>query len=657
MDLKKIIKSSFLWKWLKKNKQACLQVKKNKRVVSKLDMILGSFSVRKFNSISGNKLNKLFEDIDYPKQSDRFYYYIDENISITCDKLIVGNIPVDYSLCLSHSLLDFKNEKSVSVVSLIEKVIKRIVGKNKEQRFSTYLTDFLNFPCSHFEEALQRILFVNQLLWQTQHTLVGLGRLDFILTPFYEKDITSNCISMEEAKEMLRDFMLTLHKHYNYKSNTLLGDTGQIIVLGGKEENESYFCSELTRLFVEVTAELKLPDPKILIRVAENMPRDLMEAGIRCMCTGIGSPLLANDEKIIPGLIHNGYDIHDAYEYATSACWEPLIPGKSTDQNNVGSFKLTEIINSSVDNIVKSNKETFDFSTFVAEVKEALLKQLQVECGKCLAYRYERDPMQSLFLHNTFENGTDLADGDVKYNYSGILAPGFSNGINSLLNIKRLVFETKKYTLKQLNDYRKRDFDGFDISELKNTGSMYGEDEDEVISLTNDIIQCVDSFCKSHKNQYGFTFKFGLSSPSYIDASVNSEASFDGRKNGEPFGVHISSNKQVPYTEIINFGSKLDYSSANIDGNVVDFIVSPSFVENHFDKFVDFMLLSIKNGFFEMQMNVLSSALLKDAKAHPENHKDLIVRVWGFSAYFVDLPIEYKDLLIKRAEINEGISR
>ena len=147
----------------------------------------------------------------------------------------------------------------------------------------------------------------------------------------------------------------------------------------------------------------------------------------------------------------------------------------------------------------------------------------------------------------------------------------------------------------------------------------------------------------------GGKFKFGLSSPSYIDAGEISEATPDGRKNAEPFSTHISCADGIAYTELLQFASRLDYSGAKFNGNVVDFMVTPTFLRKNIDKFVVFLKQSIKLGFFEMQMNVVDSETLIAAKKNTEAFPNLIVRVWGFSAYFKDLPDEYKDVLIKRA--------
>ena len=195
------------------------------------------------------------------------------------------------------------------------------------------------------------------------------------------------------------------------------------------------------------------------------------------------------------------------------------------------------------------------------------------------------------------------------------------------------------------------------LNELKDQNVRYGVEDDFIINTTNEITDYVSSLLLTKRNRLGGSFKLGLSSPNYIVKSIGMPASFDGRRDNDPFLVHISSDKEgLSYTELIKFASKLDYNGCRINGNVIDFMITPTFVSNNFDKIVDFLMISIDIGFYQMQMNVISSDILIEAKNHPEKYPNLIVRVWGFSAYFNDLPDNYKDLLIERALKNEGKS-
>ena len=179
-------------------------------------------------------------------------------------------------------------------------------------------------------------------------------------------------------------------------------------------------------------------------------------------------------------------------------------------------------------------------------------------------------------------------------------------------------------------------------------------DDEEILDISNDIIQFLEDCFKDYTNKFGGKIKFGLSAPSYISAGAEINASFDGRKASEPLSTHISLDTNKDFTEVLRFASKLDYGGAKFNGNVIDLMLSPDFIKNHSDKFTDFIYSSIKLGFFQMQMNVVDSKTLIEAKENPEAHPNLIVRVWGFSAYFNDLPEEYQDLLISRALKNEG---
>ena len=128
------------------------------------------------------------------------------------------------------------------------------------------------------------------------------------------------------------------------------------------------------------------------------------------------------------------------------------------------------------------------------------------------------------------------------------------------------------------------------------------------------------------------------------------KASLDGRRDGDPLSTHISVNDgSVAYTELFCFASKLKYGEYTANGNVVDVIFSPDMVRNNKDKFASLIYGAIRQGVYEIQINVMSSSMLIEAKTHPELYPNLIVRVWGFSAYFNDLPEEYQNLLIKRA--------
>lgn len=616
-------------------------------------------------------LNKANIKIDEEKN---FVYNIDIYKTIHRDHRILDNVTVDYSKILNNSLSDFINintkmeecnykksqkEVLIGIEEYITRECKEIGKSNNKNRekIIKYLNNIKTKKTDGFEEALQRILFFNQILWQIGHGLSGLGRLDKILEEYYKRDIDKEIITRQSAKEMIKEFLKILHEKYWYKSNVLMGDTGQIIILGGKEIDGTYFCNDLTYLFIEAIKEIQLPDPKVFLRITEKVPRDLIELSLKCIQTGIGCPLFSNDDIIIPKLIEFGYDEKDAYNYVTAACWEPLMVGKSVEQNNIESIvyltPLTEMLEK--EELNKLN----NYEKFIAKYKEYLKQYIINFVNELNQIEWEEAPLLSLLTDDCNKKLTDVSLAGAKYNNYGITSVSIGNTVNSIYNVKKFVFDEKQYTLEELNEMRKNNFLENEevLRKLKQQPNRFGTENEEIINITNEITGFVDTILDTQTNKFGEKIKFGLSAPTYIMKSTEATASFDGRKDGEPFGVHISSDKpSVAYTELIQFATKIKYDGHRFNGNVIDFMITPSFIEDNFDKMVDFLILSISLGFFQMQMNVTSSEILIKAKANPKEYENLIVRVWGFSSYFNDLPEDYKDLLIERALKNEGKS-
>ena len=175
-------------------------------------------------------------------------------------------------------------------------------------------------------------------------------------------------------------------------------------------------------------------------------------------------------------------------------------------------------------------------------------------------------------------------------------------------------------------------------------------------AMTRELVEFTAEHVKDWRSSFGGRVKFGLSSPNYVELGRTTPATLDGRRACESLGVHISNPKGVPYTELVMFASRLNYSGIRSNGNVLDYFVSPVIIRDEAEKFCMFLKAGIKAGFFQMQMNVVDSAQLIDAKEHPGKYPDLIVRVWGFSAYFDELPEEYQNVLIERALACEGKS-
>lgn len=612
----------------------------------------------------GNKteeyVNLLNQIIITLRPKARYQSWIDTGLYFSRLYAMTDNVPPNYDIILNNSIDGLKqlcegknSDLSNNIITFLDAVLiylDRIIEK-VDQFLSFSHTDscgermlktkeyFLNMKtekCQCLEEAFQRILFWSDLFWQSQHRLVGIGRLDKLLVNYTLPD---------NYGEIIHDFYLEMHRYFAYKSNgMLLGDTGQIIELGGLEPDGSYYCNEYTFKFIEILKEQPIPEPKLLLRVSKNMPDTLLELALECIATGVGCPLLSNDEVVIPALKSFGYKHDDACNYVTSACWEPLAYGKSLEKNNMSCINYGKCFEKTYSDSCFESRKTFQ------DICELFLTKVDSECARVIgvvdATVWEEDPLSSLFTDPCLQSGKDISEGGAQYNNYGVLSVGMANAVDSLLNIKKKCFDDCSCTLSQIKEIclgkqKQKNADDFH--------KWFGRDDEAVTALVNAIAERTYRNCSQYRNKFGGKLKWGLSASNYVESGESIGATFDGRANGDPLAVHISAPGGVAYTELINFASNLNYDGQRANGNVVDFFVSPDLIRNNRDKFLTFIKASIVKGFFQMQMNVVSSRTLIEARKDPEAFPDLIVRVWGFSAYFKDLPENYKDILIKRA--------
>ncbi|OUP22368.1 hypothetical protein B5F29_01100 [Lachnoclostridium sp. An196] len=624
--------------------------------------LLKKFKVVKERNISNKakieQIEKLLNIVKIETELKHGYFYsIDEMLYMYNSGIVIDNMPCDYNFLITHSIDEMRcigcRETLISngkYLDCIEKFILRVSSELKkvhENDVAKIIEDMIHYPAYNLKEALQRILFWNQILWQTNHRLVGLGRLDKILGQFENE---------KEANKEIHNFLLVLHEHYVYKSSAMPGDTGQVIVLGGNDNNDEYFCNKYTFIILNEIIKLGLPDPKIVLRVSHKTPDSLLKLSIKSIASGIGSPLLSNDDIIIPALQAFGYDIEDSYDYAVSACWEPLPAKDCLEQNNIITLVLGEILIDVINDDrvykIKSSAELLDL--YYEKLKSKLTNVLNY----IDSIIWNKDPLMSLCSETCRNSGKLISEGGTKNVNYGFLTVGISSVVNMLINVDQLVFKTKTYTISELINAAKSNYQDHNklLESLKNNNFKFGTDTKESIYYTNKIIEQIYSITNNYRNRFGGKIKFGLSSPAYIMSGKNVAATLDGRKNGDAFTTHISNDSNDSITEIVLFAGQIDYFKDSFNGNVIDIMLHPNIILENQDKFVQYLKSSIEIGIFQMQFNVLDSKKLIEAKVNPEKYPNLIVRVWGFSAYFNDLTDEYKDILIKRAIESENRS-
>ena len=345
------------------------------------------------------------------------------------------------------------------------------------------------------------------------------------------------------------------------------------------------------------------------------------------------------------GMVEFGYDKEDVWNFGTSACWEPLIIGKSFDQNNP---LLNIPVIESLNKLIESDAESESFDEFLDTYKVVLKKQVLENIQDV---EFDCSPLYSLFFDDCIANQKDFSEGGAKYAYHGVQIVSFPNLINALLNLKTYVFEQKLFSMNECRQALKANFKGYDDMRqvLLSNPQKFGSTDKTVVGLTNELMQFISDVVAT-KTMNGKKTKVGFSSSHYLIVCKGVGASMDGRLASAPFAVHISPvSQKIDLQEVLDFAGCLDYSGNKMNGNVVDFIVPKAYADAP-EKLTAILKNAMTTGVYELQLNVLNAETLKDAKAHPEMYPSLVVRVWGFSAYFNDLPEEYKDNLIARAE-------
>ena len=571
------------------------------------------------------------------------------------------SITPDYALIINSDLREIMrslpersgdNSDFIGTLHIVTKAIEDKARAISEQRYEDVryeamakrLPDLLYRDCQSLVEAIQKILFYNGLLWQVGHRHVGLGRMDLVLYPYYKKDVEANRLNYEQAKGLLKEMCLLLGKDSPMKSLNLIGDSGQYIILGGVDKNGKNTDNELTRMFLELFEELRIPDPKLIFRVNEETPMDTWKRSIRCLANGCGSPLFMNETLIMENMVKFGYRNEDVWNVGTSACWEPLIIGKSSDQNNPF---ISILACNALKKALTEMEDELDYGGLLQLVKRNLAEETRSVVDK----DYDYSPIMSLFNESCIRSGKDFAHQGSDYMYQGAQLLGLPNLVNSLLNIKKYVYEQGLVSLGICREIVQTDYENhLDIKQLFKSANdkKFGLCDEYVLRLSQELIGTVsETIGKLTAN--GYNVKFGLSSPSYISRGKVASATLDGRNAGEPFAVHISPlSSTIDIAEVLDFASSLSYPVNCLNGNVVDYVIPPVYLNNS-DKLVPILRDAFKKGLYQLQLNVYDRATLIDAKLHPEKYPTLVVRVWGFSAYFNDLPEEYKDNLIARA--------
>jgi len=542
----------------------------------------------------------------------------------------------------------------------------------------------------NFHQALQLVYFV-QLILQIESNghSVSLGRMDQYLYPFYKKDIITGNITDEFVSELLENTwikLLSINKirpwaHTRFSAG---GPLYQNVTIGGQTAGGQDAVNELSFIILDSVGRMKLTQPNLSVRFHKNISEPFMMECMRIIEKGFGMPAFNNDEIVIPELIKLGVEKEDAYNYSAIGCIEIAVPGKWGYRCTGMSFlnMMRVFLASLYDGLDKQSGKTFckgsgnfiDFNSF-DEVFRAWQHQIRyytqktVEIDSAVDTAIEEnvpDILCSAFVDSCISRGKTIKEGGSKYDFISGLQVGIANLGNSLAAIKKLVFEEGRIKNHQLIHAIESDFAGMEGEKIRylllNFAPKFGNDDDYVDLLLKDAyLEFIRELEKYHTTRYkrgpiGCRYYAGTSS---ISANVPNgavvPATPDGRKAFTPVAEGSSPSSGTDMlgpTAVFKSVSKLPTDKI-MGGVLLNQKLSPAAIKNDADKK---KLISILHTFFadlkgwHVQYNIVSRETLLAAKKNPENYRDLIVRVAGYSAFFTTLSPDTQDDIIARTE-------
>ena len=503
-----------------------------------------------------------------------------------------------------------------------------------------------------FREALQLLRIIHFAIWAADNYHNTLGRFDQYMYPYYRHDIDNGILTNDEAFELLEEFFLTCNKDSDFYPGMQQGDNGQSIVLGGRDAEGNYLYNELSEMCLRASYELKLIDPKINIRVDSRTPDEIFEMGSRLTKIGLGFPQYSNDDVVIPGLVRKGYSEEDARSYVVAACWEFIIPKVAMDIVNIDGLSLAACVKEALPGL----KDSKDYDTFFSLVEGEIRKEADRICAKHRDLYMIPSPMMSLLMDGTVEKARDISLG-CKYNNFGIHGTGLATATDSLAAIKEYVFVKKTVTPERLLAALDADFKNDpELKDLlRKEAPKMGQDIDWVDEIGTALLDSFDKALEGRRNERGGIYRAGTGTAMYyIWHARDLGATPDGRTAEENIPANYSPSlfmKQKGPVSVIKSFSK-PHLGRVINGGPLTLEFDQTVFSN--DESIRKLGMLVKTfitlGGHQLQLNTVNREELLDAKVHPENHRQLIVRVWGWSGYFVELDECYQDHVISRIE-------
>ncbi len=564
---------------------------------------------------------------------------------------------------------------------------KELAKKEKDPNRKKEL-ELIAKTCNHvpenapltFREALQHYWFIHLGVITELNTWDSFnpGRLDQHLYPFYKREIDKGTLTEEEVKELLEAFWI---KFNNQPAPPKVGVTAEesntytdfcLINLGGLKEDGSNGVNELSYIILDVIEEMRILQPSSMVQISNKTPDTFLKRALKIVKTGFGQPSIFNTDIIIQEMLRVGKKIKDARNGGASGCVETGAFGKE-NYNLTGYFNLVKILEVTLNNgfDLRTKKQiglkTGDPTKFLTydELFEAFSKQVKhfVDIkikGNNIIEKLWGDnlpsPFLSIIIDDCILNAKDYNAGGARYNSSYIQGVGLGSIIDSLTSIKYNVFDKKTCSMKEMLDTLSSNFkekEDFRQKLICDT-PKYGNDNDYSDEQTKEVFELYFNAVDGRPNTKGGHHRINLL-PTTVHIYFGSVigATPDGRRAYEPLSEGISpvqgADIQGP-TAVLKSASKIDH--VRTGGTLLNQKFTPNFLATDvgIDQISHLVRAYFKLGGHHIQFNVVLAETLRKAQKDPEKHRDLIVRVAGYSDYFINLGTKLQNEIIKRTE-------
>ena len=513
-------------------------------------------------------------------------------------------------------------------------------------------------PPSNFREAIQSLW----LLWDFQRLCgnwSGIGRFDKMLGSFLKKDLKGKRITLDEARELIAHFWI---KGCEWTTATGCGSGDaqhyQNIVLAGVDEAGDEVANEVTDLVLDVVEELHISDFPIAVRISSKTDDRLMRRIAAIQRLGGGIIAIYNEDRIIPSLVKFGYPLEEARNFANDGCWEVLIPGKSFFCYRPFDllYLLQETLHLNSDDAAPPCFESF----------EALYNDFKNRLAGFLTRLFNEQPIGSAFptvlidllVEGCIEKGRAYYNLGPKYTACSPHAGGLPDVANSLLAIKSLVYEEHKFTLAELVAILRADWKDHEATRLRVRDKMefYGNDSAGADTMLQQVFNDYTDLVAKAPNRSGLRFPAGISTfgregDTYLSSR---KATAAGSKKGDILALNFSpspgTDRKGP-TAVIKSHCSVDFSKLPC-GTALELKIVPASLEGEggLSVLAGLMKTFVRLGGIFLQIDVVDTAMLLDAQAHPEKYPNLAVRISGWSARFATLSPKWQDMVITRSE-------